>query len=223
MASRSLSRLQGRQENNTINYQLLRINYQIFVCILFTLFILTACATSATPEATAEPEVTATATPAPAVTATLPPTPTEQPAATATPTPFPTATPVPNPTEASLDLAGNPDLNFAQVVFVQATQNSDGRWKFDTTVRHNDEGWDHYADAWQVVDPAGNLLAERVLTHPHDTEQPFTRSQSNIDIPSDITQVIVQAKCNVHGFGGQAVLVDLTVTEGENFEVIRVE
>ena len=184
---------------------------------------MTACATSATPEATAEPEVAATATPVPAATATVPPTPTQQAAATATPTPPPTATPVPSPTEAAPDLAGNPDLNFAQVIFVRATQNSDGLWKFDTTVRHNDEGWDHYADAWQVVDLAGNLLAERILAHPHDTEQPFTRSQSNINIPPDITQVIVQAKCNVHGFGGQAVLVDLTVTEGENFEVIRAE
>ena len=116
---------------------------------------------------------------------------------------------------------GNPDLNFAQVVFVQATQNSSGLWKFDTTVRHNDEGWAHYADAWQVVDPQGNVLAERILTHPHDTEQPFTRSQSNIDIPPEISRVIVRAKCNVHGFGGQEVVVDLTAAAGENFAVTR--
>jgi hypothetical protein len=114
----------------------------------------------------------------------------------------------------------NPDLNYAQVIFVRATQGSDGRWTFNTTVRHNDEGWDHYADAWQVVDPEDNLLAERVLAHPHDTEQPFTRSQGNIEIPSELTTVIVRAKCNVHGFGGQEVVVDLTVAEGENFEVM---
>jgi len=93
-------------------------------------------------------------------------------------------------------------------------------WTFNTTVRHNDEGWDHYADAWQVVDSAGNVLAERVLLHPHDTEQPFTRSQSNIEIPPELTTVIVRAKCNVHGFGGQEVVVDLTVDEGEGFEVL---
>ena len=114
----------------------------------------------------------------------------------------------------------NPDLNYAQVIFVRAAQGRDGRWTFNTTVRHNDEGWDHYADAWQVVDPDDNLLAERVLAHPHDTEQPFTRSQSNIEIPTELTTVIVRAKCNIHGFGGQEVMVDLTVAEGENFEVI---
>jgi hypothetical protein len=116
----------------------------------------------------------------------------------------------------------NPDLDYAQVVFVRATQNSNGLWRFDTTVRHNDQGWDDYADAWQVVDPAsGQVLAERILLHPHDTEQPFTRSQDNIDIPPDVIQVIVRAKDNVEGFGGEEVLVDLTVSKGKNFEVVR--
>jgi hypothetical protein len=141
-------------------------------------------------------------------------------------TPTPTLTIIPSPvspipTLEDSPVTYNPDLNYAQVIFVRATQGNDGLWKFDTTVRHNDEGWDHYADAWQVVDSEGNVLTERVLTHPHDTEQPVTRGQSNIDIPSGLTQVIVRAKCNVHGFGGQEVVVDLTAPEGENFEVIR--
>ena len=82
-----------------------------------------------------------------------------------------------------------------------------------------------------MVDLNGNLLAERVLTHPHDNQQPFTPrqlimkighlSQGNIDLPPDLTQVFVHAKCNVHGFGGQEVLLDLTAVEDENFEVSR--
>jgi hypothetical protein len=66
---------------------------------------------------------------------------------------------------------------------VRAAQGSDGLWKFDTTVRHNDEGWDHYADAWQVVDSEGNILAERILAHPHDTEQPFTAARATSTSP----------------------------------------
>jgi hypothetical protein len=147
----------------------------------------------------------------------LPSTPTPSPAPTDT-VPSPTETPAPaSPTPSPT--VYNADLNYAQVRFVHATQGSNGLWKFDVTVEHNDEGWDHYADAWQVVDPAGNVLAERVLAHPHDNEQPFTRSQSNIEIPSDLTTVTVRAKCNVHGFGGQEVMVDFTMAEGEGFEV----
>lgn len=153
---------------------------------------------------------------APAQTATPSPEPALK---TAAPAPEATATPLPSPTPAKP--AFKSDLNFAQVIFVRASQGSNGLWKFDVTVRHNDEGWDHYANAWQVVGPAGNILAERILAHPHDTEQPFTRSQSSINIPPNITGVIVRAKCNVHGFGGQQVRVNLATGKGENFEVIR--
>lgn len=195
--------------------------------------LLTACGESAAvgdteteASATSPPQKEATPTDEPVSieatagpTSSPPPTPTD-----VTPTETPTAVPAsPQDQEEQVDSvanSGNPDLDYAQVIFVKATQNSAGLWRFDTTVRHNDQGWDDYADAWQVVNPQTNeILAERILLHPHDNEQPFTRSQNNIEIPPDVTQVLVRAKDNVEGFGGQEVLVDLTVSEGENFEV----
>jgi hypothetical protein len=117
----------------------------------------------------------------------------------------------------------NPDLNFAQVEYVKATEVSAGVWRFDVTVRHKDEGWGHYADAWQVIDPGSEvILGERILAHPHDTEQPFTRSQSGITIPADLRRVAVRAKCNVHGFGGREVMVDLSRKEGDGYRVQRI-
>ena len=111
------------------------------------------------------------------------------------------------------------DLNWPQVRYVEAVQATDGTCRFDVTVEHNDEGWDHYADAWQVVDRRDmRIIAERILLHPHDSEQPFTRSQSGIRIPDELTSVIVRARCTQHGSGGHAVLVDLT-TDGEDYEV----
>jgi hypothetical protein len=169
--------------------------------------------------------IAATATKVPAVTNTPISTSVDQSAASDTPTAIPTSTspPPPTPTEAApeANLSGNPDLDFAQVEFVRAVQAADGTWRFDVTVRHNDQGWDHYADLWQVVDLQDNLLGERILLHPHDTEQPFTRSQSGISIPADVTRVVVQAKCNVHDFGGQEILVDLDSSSGQNFEVSK--
>lgn len=100
-------------------------------------------------------------------------------------------------------------LEFAQVTHVMATQQSGGSWCFATSVRHNDQGWEHYADGWEVIDLAGEQLGYRQLAHPHDNEQPFTRSQCNINIPAGLSQVIVRAKCNKHGFGGKAFIVDL--------------
>lgn len=100
-------------------------------------------------------------------------------------------------------------LEFAQVTHVIATQRASGSWCIDTSVRHNDQGWEHYADRWEVLDLQGNQLGYRVLGHPHDNEQPVTRSRCKIKIPSEISKVIVRAKCNKHGFGGKAFIVVL--------------
>lgn len=113
-------------------------------------------------------------------------------------------------------------LDYAQVRRVVARETSSGVWRFDVTVRHDDTGWDHYADEWQVIDAeTGDVLGTRELAHPHVDEQPFTRSRSGIEIPSDTSVVVVRAKCNVHGFGGREIEVDLTRASGEGYEVTR--
>ncbi|GAB4353378.1 MAG: hypothetical protein Kow0026_11420 [Oricola sp.] len=97
----------------------------------------------------------------------------------------------------------------ADVVAVDALRQGDGTWRFSVTVRHDDEGWDHYADRWVVEGPDGTVHGERVLLHPHETEQPFTRSQSGIGIPENVPAVTVKAHDSVHGFGGAEITVDL--------------
>ena len=62
------------------------------------------------------------------------------------------------------------------------------------TVRHNDSGWDHYADVWRVYAPDGRLFAERILAHPHETEQPFTRS-TPFTLSDGITALTIIAGC----------------------------
>ncbi|MCI5075943.1 hypothetical protein [Oricola sp.] len=97
----------------------------------------------------------------------------------------------------------------ADVVDAKARRESAGEWRFDVTVRHADEGWDHYADKWIVAGTDGAIYGERVLTHPHVDEQPFTRSQSGIVVPRDIAAVVIRAHDSVHGFGGAEFTVDL--------------
>ena len=100
------------------------------------------------------------------------------------------------------------DLDYAHVLAVEANRQSDG-WRVAATVRHRDEGWDHYADLWLIADAeSGTVYGRRPLAHPHDTEQHFTRSLSGIDIPAGVRHVVVKARCNRHGFGG----TELTLT-----------
>jgi len=116
----------------------------------------------------------------------------------------------------------------ADVTFVSATQTGEEEWLFSVTVAHPDTGWEDYADGWDVVLPDGTVAKPdpdspftRLLLHPHENEQPFTRSQSGIRIPSGVNTVTVRAHDIVDGFGGQEVAVDLTAASGPNFEVIK--
>ena len=97
----------------------------------------------------------------------------------------------------------------ADVVAVEARQGSDGSWRFDVTLRHGDEGWDHYADRWDIVGPDGTVYGNRVLAHPHVNEQPFTRSLSGVVIPDNLVSVVVRGHDLVHGLGGKELQVDL--------------
>jgi len=127
-----------------------------------------------------------------------------------------------------MSLEDEPVAANADVEFVRAQQASDGTWTFYVTVRHPDTGWEDYANGWDVVLPDGTVVKQnpddeftRLLLHPHETEQPFTRSQSRLVIPEGVTTVTVRAHDLVDGWGGQVVVVDLTVAVGENFEVVR--
>ncbi len=79
---------------------------------------------------------------------------------------------------------------------------------FAVTVRHDDDGWKHYANRWEIQSLDGEILATRVLAHPHE-KQPFTRSLSNIKFPKGTTEVIVRAHDMVHGYGGLEVKVKI--------------
>ena len=97
----------------------------------------------------------------------------------------------------------------ADVVAAEALPAGDGRWRFNVTVSHADEGWDHYADKWDVVAPDGSVLGTRVLLHPHENEQPFTRSLGGVAVPEDIETVVLRAHDSVHGYGGAELTVEL--------------
>ena len=97
----------------------------------------------------------------------------------------------------------------ADVLEVSVTPTGDGTWRFDVTVQHADTGWDHYADAWEVLAPDGTVLGARRLLHPHTEEQPFTRSLIGVTIPQGVTQVTVRAHDSVHGHGGREAVVEL--------------
>lgn len=97
----------------------------------------------------------------------------------------------------------------ADIVEAQATCSANRVCSFSVTVRHNDTGWDHYADKWDVMTPGGEILGTRTLYHPHVSEQPFTRNLGNVKIPKDLVQVLIRAHDSKHGYGGSTHTVEI--------------
>jgi len=96
----------------------------------------------------------------------------------------------------------------ADILDAKALPSGDG-WRFTVSIEHADTGWDHYADAWRVVTEEGDLLGERTLMHPHEGEQPFTRSLDGVKIPKNINVVYIEAHDSVHGWSSQRVKINL--------------
>lgn len=96
----------------------------------------------------------------------------------------------------------------AHVVEVRIERMADKNITVYATVQHDDEGWKHYADRWEILDMDGNLLDTRVLMHPH-TKEPFTRSLPQAKIPSGIKKIRVRAHDSIHGYGGKEIVSEI--------------
>lgn len=79
------------------------------------------------------------------------------------------------------------------------TRDSGMGWDIAVTLTHPDEGWDHFASGWEILDAAGNRLGFRKLHHPHQHEQPFTRALHSVMVPDGTRKVFIVAHCSTGG------------------------
>lgn len=107
-----------------------------------------------------------------------------------------------------LFLSGLVFSNEADVIAAKAKHIGGNFFRFDVTVQHMDENWEHFAKAWEVLDDKGTVLGARILSHPHIDEQPFTRSHT-IVIPEHVKKVRIRAYDLIHKFGGNEITLEL--------------
>lgn len=112
----------------------------------------------------------------------------------------PTATSSPARTEAA-------EQQHPDVIDVVAEQQSAGVFAFTVTISSPYDTPDRYADGWRIVGPNGTVYGEHTLTHDHANEQPFTRVQRDVVIPSDVDEVTVEGRDLEYGYGGATVTV----------------
>lgn len=88
----------------------------------------------------------------------------------------------------------------AKVISVSGKQEQ-GVWRFDVTIDHTDLGWQDYVNKFRIMSPDGTVLGERPIPLPLIEERPFSRSISQIIIPADVSEIIVQAHEKKGGWG----------------------
>lgn len=110
---------------------------------------------------------------------------------------------------ALLLVAAEATAGTADVVAVDIAAEAGGSYRVSVTIRSEETGWDKYADRWEVLGPDGEILAIRILHHPHVEEQPFTRSLGGVEVPAGIDQVTLRAHDSLDGYGGAEMTVPL--------------
>lgn len=136
---------------------------------------------------------------------------------TSSPAPTPASVSVPTesvPTDTATaeasDDSADPQM-FPDVIGAEAIPSGDNTWSISATLSSPYDTPQRYADAWRVVGPDGTVFGERILGHDHAAEQPFTRSQSGIEIPADVTEVTIEGRDQQFGWGGATFQLVLAV------------
>jgi hypothetical protein len=114
-------------------------------------------------------------------------------------------------TEPDTSAVGATDAErFPDVTGVVAAFDDGSRtWTFEVTMSSPYDTPERYADGWRVMGPDGTVYGAHTLTHDHANEQPFTRRQSGVVIPDDVTEVTVEGRDLANGYGGSVVVVSL--------------
>lgn len=97
---------------------------------------------------------------------------------------------------------------YPDIVEVEVTEEDDGTATLEVTVSSPYDTPERYADGWRVLDQDGQVLGEHMLTHDHAGEQPFTRTQSGVEVPEGTTELTVEGRDQEHGYGGGTTSVD---------------
>ena len=101
------------------------------------------------------------------------------------------------------------DAEFPDVIAAVLRHDGDS-WSLEVTMSSEYDTPERYADGWRVLDHDGNELGTMELTHDHASEQPFTRSQTGLEIPDGVETITVEGHDLENGYGGATLEVDVS-------------
>ena len=112
--------------------------------------------------------------------------------------------PASEPDQASASASGQA---YPDVRSVELTATGERTYDVAVTISSPYDTPERYADGWRVLAPDGTELGVHELKHDHASEQPFTRTQYDLEIPAGVDEVTVEGRDLVNGFGGGTATV----------------
>lgn len=113
-----------------------------------------------------------------------------------------------NSSEESQESGSTADADFPDVIKAELCDEG-ATYSLSVTMSSEYDTPERYADGWRVLDPEGNVLATMELGHDHASEQPFTRSQSGLEIQEGVEMVTIEGHDLENGYGGATVDVEV--------------
>lgn len=77
------------------------------------------------------------------------------------------------------------------------------------TIQHDDSGWDHFADGFEVQAPDGTRLGYRELTRPNVGQRTQDVDMTGLKLPEGIGYVLIRTRCSLVGWAAEPVRLDL--------------
>lgn len=82
-----------------------------------------------------------------------------------------------------------------------------GTYSLSVTVSSPYDSPERYANGWRVLAPDGTVLGKHELLHEHSETQPFTRTQTGLEIPEGTEKITVEGRDLENGYGGETVTI----------------
>lgn len=107
----------------------------------------------------------------------------------------------------STDVGQSGEQNYPDVVEADLEPSGGDTWSLSVTISSPYDSPERYADGWRVLSPDGTVLGAHELMHAHTNQQPFTRTQTGLEIPQNVQEITVEGRDLKNGYGGDTVTV----------------
>jgi hypothetical protein len=104
------------------------------------------------------------------------------------------------------------DVDVAKITDVQIKRDSpdqSGIYHIKVTIEHEDTGWDHYVESWEIFAPDGQILGVRPFFEPELERLKTVSALAGVVIPEDVKAVTIRARTHPSGFEGDPVKVKI--------------